>query len=118
MNLNNIINLRLAHSAYVGHENNYGQRVLALNPPVVPTFLGSPAHPDRPKEQYDTWRFFVTFKFGFSRTETFYDTRARSLWAEWKRIQFSKTIKRKSKSNGNHSRIRTATPSDTQLALI
>jgi len=118
--MNNIINLRLAHSAYIGHENNYGHRILSVNPPERPTFLGTSAHDLRPEGQHDTWRFFITFKFGYSKTETFYGTRARNLWSEWKRIQFSKT-NRKSNSNGNTNaskRTSAAATIDTQLTLI
>ena len=116
--MNNIINLRLAHSAYVGHENNYGTQVLSEKPPSQPTFLGVTAHPDRPPEQHDTWRFFVTFKFGYSKLETFYGERARNLWAEWKRIQFSKAKRTKSRTSKKKHEQQPNPNTNSQLALV
>jgi len=88
-----VIDLRKVSIATSCWENNYGMRV--EKKPEQPTFLGARMHEKRPLQQADTWTFCVIFEFGSRRTETFYGTRAISLWSAWKAKQFGESQPRR-----------------------
>jgi hypothetical protein len=78
-----ILNLRNAQSATCGWMNEYDHVVWGERKPER-TFLGTTAHPDRPVEQHDKWRFFVRLNYGWAQFYTVVGDRAAAIWKLWK----------------------------------